>query len=284
MTVAAVDRCLTLIEVLAGEPDGLDLGAIAERIGIPASATHRTLSTLLARGYVAQDPATQAYSLSLRLALLAFRDLDARHLPDLAQGVLDRLAQRTGEYCRLSVVEGEGLAWIARAQGATAGLRYEPDMGQEVVLHTTATGKAWLATLLENTALRIACARGLDSGPALGPRRLRSVDELRRHLAETRDRGYAIAEEEGEPGTVALACVFRADESSNAPVAGTLSVAGPIIRLSPGRYPEIAEALREAAAAMASLWPLRKRQLQRLPRANGVRSSARSVNNLGALA
>jgi hypothetical protein len=54
--------------------------------------------------------------------------------------------------------------------------------------------------------------------------------------------------------------------------------------MSPGRYPEIAEALREAAAAMASLWPLRKRQLQRLPRANGVRSSARSVNNLGALA
>jgi DNA-binding IclR family transcriptional regulator len=110
------------------------------------------------------------------------------------------------------------------------------------------------------------------------------VDELRRHLDETRSRGYAIAEEEGEPGTVALACVFRADESLDAPVAGTLSVAGPLVRMSPGRYPEIAGALQEAAAAMAALWPLRKRQRQRLPRANGARPGALSTNAQGALA
>lgn len=264
MTVAAVDRCLSLIEALAGEPEPIELGVLAERIGMPKSATHRMLTTLVERGYVAQDPATQGYGLTLHLSILAFRNLDARGLPDVGQVVLDRLARRTGEYCRLSVVEGERLVWVARAQGATAGLRYEPDMGQEVVLHTTATGKAWLATLPESEALRIVCARGFETGTALGPRRLKTVDELRRHLDETRGRGYALAVEEGEPGTVALAVAFRADEDPTAPAAGTLSVAGPLVRLGADRHEAIAAALLEAAREMAQLWPLRKRQPRRL--------------------
>src|SRR5579875_2337425 len=105
--VAAVDRCLALIETLAQEAEGLSLGDIAARLDMPKSATHRMLATLAAHGYVTQDPATQAYLLSLRLAVLAFRYLDARRLPDVAQTVLDRLARDTAEYCRLAVVEGD---------------------------------------------------------------------------------------------------------------------------------------------------------------------------------
>jgi DNA-binding IclR family transcriptional regulator len=264
MTVAAIERSLDLIEVLAGEAAALDLGTLAARARMPKSAAHRTLTTLVARGLVVQDPATQGYALALRFATLAFRNLDARRLPDLAQNALEALASTTGEYCRLAVVEGEGLVWIARAQGATAGLRYEPDMGDEVVLHATATGKAWLATLPENEALRIVCARGFAAprplGRPLGPRSLKGVDELRRHLAQTRARGYAVAIEEGEPGTVALAIAFRGDATPAAPVAGTLSVAGPLIRMKPDRHAAIGRALREAADAIAALWPVRRRQ------------------------
>ena len=47
MTVAAVDRALNIIEVLAGEPEGLELGMMAERLSLPLSATHRLLATLM---------------------------------------------------------------------------------------------------------------------------------------------------------------------------------------------------------------------------------------------
>jgi len=260
MAVAAVDRCISLIEILAGEPGGLELGDIAARIDLPKSAVHRLLSTLLARGWVVQEPATLAYALSLRCAMLGFRNLDARRLPDMAQGALDALARATGEYCRIAVVEGEGLVWVGRAQGATAGLRYEPDMGDEVVLHATATGKAWLATLPEDEALRIVCAHGFRAPRPLGPRSVRSVDELRRHLAQTRARGFAVAIEEGEPGTVALATTFGTDATPEAPVAGTLSVAGPLVRMKPERHAELGRALCKAAEDVAALWPVRRRQ------------------------
>src|SRR5436190_450675 len=160
MSTTAVERCLNVVEALVDESAGVSLVDLAERLDMPNSAIHRTLAILASRGYVRQDPATQAYALTLRLSTLGFRLLGARHLPDAGQQVLQRLAEQTGEYCRLAVVEGDGLAWIARAQGSTQGLRYEPPMGGEVVLHTTATGKAWLATLPEDEALRIVVARG----------------------------------------------------------------------------------------------------------------------------
>lgn len=258
--VAAIDRCLSLLEVLAPEAEGLSLGGLAQRLDLPKSATHRMLATLMKRGYVRQDAVTQTYALSLRLALLAFRYLDGRQLPDAAQTVLDRLARETGEYCRLAVVEGETLVWIARAQGATQGLRYDPDMGQEVVLHATATGKAWLASLPEEEALRIACARGFRPPPHAGKRMVTGVVELRQQLAETRRRGYGLAVEEGEAGIVALAVAFRAWASPDAPVAGTLSVAGPVMRLRRERHEEIAAALAGAARDVCALWLLRRRQ------------------------
>lgn len=260
MTVAAVARCLDVLECLAGADGGLELGHIAARVGTPKSAVHRILTTLAERGWVVQDAATQHYALSMRLSTLAFHDLDARVVTDVVQEILDGLARRTQEYCRLAVVDGETLAWVSRAQGATSGLRYDADMGQEVALHATATGKAWLATLPEEEALRIVCARRFFSHLRLGPQARATVKDLRRHLAETRARGYAIAVEEAEPGIVALAMTFRADARPDAPVAGTLSVAGPISRITPERYAAIHATLAAAVAELEVVWRLRTRQ------------------------
>jgi IclR family transcriptional regulator, acetate operon repressor len=266
VTIAAVERAFKLLEALADEADGADLTVLAERLDLPVSATHRLLASLAERGFVAQDAQSGAYGLTLKLSQLAFRNLDLRGLPDAGQIVLDELARATREYCRLAVVEGESLTWIARAQGATAGLRYEPPMGMGIVLHATATGKAWLASLPEQEALRIVCARGFDTDGRTGPNALGDVDALRRHLGETRSRGYALAVEEGEIGTVAMATTFNAGPDAGTPVAGTLSVAGPLPRMDQTRRTEIAAALAVAARAMAAIWPLRRRQIGALPR------------------
>jgi DNA-binding IclR family transcriptional regulator len=260
VTVAAVARCLDVLECLAGADGGLELGDIAARVDTPKSAAHRILATLAERGWVVQDAATQHYALSMRLSTLAFHDLDVRVVTDVVQQILDGLARRTQEYCRLAVLDGETLAWVSRAQGATTGLRYDADMGQEVALHATATGKAWLATLPEDEALRIVCARRFFSHLRLGPRARATVEDLKRQLAETRARGYAIAEEEAEPGIVALASTFRTDARPDAPVAGTLSVAGPISRITPERYAAIHAALAAAVAELEAVWRLRTRQ------------------------
>ena len=48
---------------------------------------------------------------------------------DIAQPVIDRLADTTPELVRLAIVDGDRLTLVAKAQGAKSGLRYDPDMG-----------------------------------------------------------------------------------------------------------------------------------------------------------
>jgi len=278
VTVAAVERCLAILTTLAGEREPMELTDIATRNDLPVSAVHRILVTLASQGWVIQDPDNQRYALSLRMSTLAFRNLDARAVPDMVQSVLDGLAQRTHEYCRLAIVEGNDLVWVARAQGAVSSLRYEPDMGQEIILHATANGKAWLATLPERQALDLVRARGFDVQRPLGPNSVTSTDELRAALEETRAQGYATSVEEAEAGTMALAVPFYADTGPNATVCGTISVAGPLVRLTPDRHAELAQALHRAAREIGNIWPLRNRQRDyRLADAPLTQARAREV-------
>jgi DNA-binding IclR family transcriptional regulator len=224
---------------------------------------------------VRQDPATRAYMLTLHLATLGFRLLDARHLPDAGQRVLDRLAAETGEYCRLALVENGRLCWVAYAQGAMQGLRYDPPMSREIMLHATATGKAWLSTLPEVETFRLVYAQGfpVPAGvreDSLGSNVIRSIDALRAELAATRERGYALAEHEAEAGTVALAVTFRARADADAPTLGTISVAGPSIRFEDAeRRSWLAARLHAAAAELSAIWPVWKRQRPASSRGGG---------------
>lgn len=260
MTVAAVSRCLNLLEILAGEREPVELSELASRLDVPPSAAHRLVTTLASHGWVIQDEASQKYALSLRMSTLAFRNLDGRNVPDVVQAVLNRLAAKTKEYCRLAIREGTDLVWVARAQGAVTGLRYDPDMGQEIVLHATANGKAWLATLPEEEALSIVYSRGFSSNRELGPNSARTIDQLRERLAETRELGFGISVEEAEAGTAALAVPFRAGPAADDPVTGTISIAGPTVRIQRDRWDELVTELRKAADEISQLWPLRQRQ------------------------
>lgn len=262
MTVAAVERTLAVVEAMAGQSAPLELSDVAARADMPASAAHRTLATLVACGWAVQDPDSQNYALTLRMPMLAFRTLDAQFLPDVMQDALDRLARTTREYCRLALVEGDRLTWVARAQGARQGLRYDPDMGGEVVLHATANGRAWLSTLPEAEALALAAA-GLARPSGVGPKCSDSIAALREALHETRARGWATSIEEAEAGTSALAVPVLACASPDAPAVGTISVAGPSLRITPDRFEALATALRETATEMAHLWPLHRRQVAR---------------------
>jgi IclR family transcriptional regulator, acetate operon repressor len=254
---SAARRSLDLLELLAASPDALAVTDIGARLALPKSAVHRLLALLLDKGFVRRDEASARYSLTLKLAMLGLRHFAGIGLTDVAQPILDRLAAESGELARLAIVENEGMVWIAKAQGARHGLRYDPDTGLNVVLHATAVGKAWLATLPEKEALRIVAATRFATPDHFGPNAIRALGPFRAALQETRARGYGTAIEEGEAGTAAVAVVFRASADPRAPVAGTLSLAGPLSRFPQSRRAAFARTLAAAAAELATVWPIR---------------------------
>ena len=91
----------------------------------------------------------------MRLAVLGQRFYVASGIPDICQPLLDRFAHECREFARLAVVDGDALVWIAHAQGASGGLVYQPAQTTGTVpLFATASGKAWLATLASDHAIR----------------------------------------------------------------------------------------------------------------------------------
>ena len=113
-----LERTLGILELLAQHGDGLELAVIADRLDIPRSAVHRLLTDLVRCGYVRQLRDHGDYMLTTKLVAMGLSFLSSTGIVDIAQPLLDRLAEISGELVRLAVVDGHRLTWVARAQGA----------------------------------------------------------------------------------------------------------------------------------------------------------------------
>lgn len=264
MSHIPAERCLDIIELLADGARNMPLGDIAETLGLPKSGAHRLLATLVDLGWAEQDPDTSFYRLTMRLAILGQRFYVATGIPDICQPLLDRLASQCREFARLAVVDGDSLTWLAHAQGATGGLLYQPSLTTSTVpLYVTATGKAWLATLPIEQAIENVLRHGFHDADKYGPNAVRSVDALIRELKATTRRGFGVAVNEAEPGVTAVAAAIR-PEGGGATL-GTVSVAGPSVRMTESRIRELAPLVVQSASELASLWPLRLRSGRAVP-------------------
>ncbi|TGE00691.1 IclR family transcriptional regulator [Methylobacterium nonmethylotrophicum] len=250
MAGSLLRRVLDLVELLANHPRGLPLQAIAETLDIPKSGAHRLLAELAEHAYAVQDAETGRYLLTTRFATLGLKHLSRTGVVDIAQAVLNRLADLSGELARLAVVDYPRLVWVAKAQGARTGLRYDGDMGAEARLSTTSTGIAWLASLSDEEALELVMRQGLATGES-GPNAPRTVAELMALVNQARARGYAWVQETNTAGAAAMAANVLHPQTGRA--VGNLSVAGPSLRLTEAQRDAIAPDLLAAAAELSSV-------------------------------
>jgi DNA-binding IclR family transcriptional regulator len=260
-----VERVLAVLELLAQHAAGLALFEAADRLGIPRSATHRILTVLAERGYVRQERSHGAYLLTAKVASLGFTYLARAGVTDLAQPILDRLAQESGELVRMAVLDECRLTWVAKAQGSPYGLRYDPEMGQVARLSCSASGLAWLLTLADEAALAIVAAQGFGPRPEYGPRAPQTEAAFLKLLRQARRRGYSATSQTFAPGMAAMAAPVRHAVSGE--VVATLSIAGPHLRLTEPRMARLGPALLTAAeqlghATVASaVWPGKRQDI-----------------------
>ncbi|WP_129660589.1 IclR family transcriptional regulator [Rothia halotolerans] len=246
-----VANTMRVLEMLAPEPEGLRVTQIAEALGVNKAIAHRLLGALVASGYVVQESRTSAYFATHRLGAIGLRQLSAAGVDDWSKRALDALATKSEELVRLAVATGDTLQWVAKAQGANSTLRLDPVMGQDAVPHATASGKAWLSTLTQDRV------RDILKREATAPQTSRSpldIEALSSELAEARQRGYATTFEEMDLGINAVAApIYGAGQNEAA--TGTISIAGPSVRLTRSRLVDLSTPLREAADDIAASWP-----------------------------
>jgi DNA-binding IclR family transcriptional regulator len=229
--VGVLDRSVLLLELLADGPRSLRW--LSEHSRLPRPTAHRLLVALETHGLVTRD-AAGAFRLGPRLTELAFRAGPALDLAALADPVLARLHDATGESVQLYVRSGDKRLCIAAREAGT-GLRDTVPVGALLPLAAGSGGKvllAWAADAARFTA------PGGEGVPA---------DEL----AAIRARGWSASVAEREPGLASVSApVLRPDGT----VAAALCVSGPVSRLgqAPGRRlgPAVIAAAAELAAGL----------------------------------
>ncbi|MET7991793.1 IclR family transcriptional regulator [Amycolatopsis sp. NPDC005232] len=253
MAAGALSRGLGVLQSLVGHAEGVPLARIAEELDLPKSAAHRILTSLVEERFVRQQMPSGNYALTLKIVSLGLRHLASSTIFELAVPVLARLAAESGQLVRLGLVDGEQLLWVAKSQGARAGLRYDPDPdhGSEVPFASSASGVAWLSRLTDDEALRLVARQDYDERYPAGHNAPTSLAEVQSRIHEARERGWAHVHDSVEEGISAMATPL-VDPDSGAPL-GVVSIAGPSLQLPDERMTELAPRLLETAAELSGL-------------------------------
>lgn len=230
--IQSVERALDLLETLSEEPDGLSLMELSVRTGLHVSTCHHLLATLFNRGYVIQDPRTKFYMLGNRVLHLQTGRSHHIDLVKEARPILRDLNQDTRETVHLAVLEANDLVTLTKLEALHAVKVDNGFVGKSDAAHATATGKAILAFLSETQVVEIIHAKKMK---AFTERTITDPRSLLEELKRVRELGYAIDNEEFQPGVY---CVGAPVRNHVGKVVASISCSVPLMRLASARLIE----------------------------------------------
>ena len=232
-----VARAFTIIDAIGPEDQGLSMGELARRTGIPKPTVHRLVVELESLGVLRRTD--RGAVLAARLFELGLRVRAQQALRDIALPFMEDLFVATHATVHLAVLADAEILIVEKINGHD--MAPTPSkVGGRGPVHCTALGKALLAH--SGTAQRRkVIERGLHPMTPytnVDPRRL--VDELEL----TRARGYATELEESSLG---IACAAAPIFDHGRRVVGAVSIATSKHRYGPEA---LAMPVRTAAAAI----------------------------------
>ncbi len=242
--VETAARTLQILEAIAEIDAPAPLSVIVAKLGWSKPAVYRQVRTLESIGALRQL-AGQGYVLGPALIALGQAALRATGLVEIARPHLQRLHDELDETIALTVLDGAEIIYVDRIE-ADKLLIPRTRVGSRLPAYCTSTGQVLLAALSDDEVRSRLAGCGFEP---LGPKTLRSIDELLARLEEIRDKGYAINDEQLTVGHRSAAAPIR-DYTGAVVAAVSLSV--PTARVSLERLVTCAEeALLPAAHAIS---------------------------------
>lgn len=230
LPVKAVGTTSRIIEFLRhNRPAGVS--EVSDALDIPKSTVHDHLRSLEAESFIISDGGE--YRLSTRFLEIGGHVRSRLDVFQTAVPEVQKLARETGELANLMIEEnGEGVfIFVARGPSAVqiGSVHYT---GTRAKLHTTALGKAMLASMSRDRVDEIIDQHGLE--PA-NEHTITDRDELFEQLDAIRERGYALDDAERVDGMRCVGAAIDTAGDSDGP-AGAVSVSAPINRLQGERF------------------------------------------------
>ncbi|MFA9441748.1 IclR family transcriptional regulator [Uliginosibacterium sp. sgz301328] len=251
-SIQVIDRMMNLIDALAAHSESVSLKQLALDTELHPSTAHRILGAMCARGFADRTDSGN-YRLGIRLLELGNLVKSRISVREVAMPAMLRLHALTGESVNLGVRADDEIMYIERTSSGRSAVRVVHIVGGRGPLHTTATGKLFLAEQGVEATREYAQRTGL---PANTSGSITQVKALEQELDRVRRHQIAYDMEEVEAGVRCIASGIRDD--SGTLVAG-LSLSTPAERFNPDWAPIVRDTALEISRGLGYVGPSARR-------------------------
>jgi IclR family KDG regulon transcriptional repressor len=228
--VQVLDRAFQILNLLADEKSGIGPMEVAQRLKLHKSTAHRLIMVLESSRFVEKNTITGKYHLGSRLMELGLSAVSRLDVYEVAGPHLRTLVKETGETAHLAVLRDGQVVSLVNFESSQT-LRTPATVGTRTPGHCTSLGKAMLAFATQEHIEDFLRGRKLMK---YTPNTITSAAKFKAELRAIRERGYAIDNQEREPG---LRCIGAPLWDSAGEVIAAISIAGPVFRIGDDRIP-----------------------------------------------
>ncbi len=240
--IQSLARGLHILNLAIDAGRSISITEIAAKLQIDKSSASRLVKTLVKFGYLQLEPSGRRYTPGTRLYQVGWQLMNMLPLRGRARPYLKQLVAQTGE-CSHIAVYAENKALVIDDVETENSLRVAGNTGRMIPLHCTAVGKGMLAFSKEMIHL-------LPSDlPPYTPRTITDPALLREHLEQICAQGYALDDEEHEPG---IRCIAAPVYNPAGIVIASIGISGPSVRVTPERITGFAVQVMRAANELSA--------------------------------
>jgi DNA-binding IclR family transcriptional regulator len=234
-------RALDIIDVFDYDNRELTAQELSLRTGIPLSTLYRLIKDLETRGYLKYNSHLATYGLGMRFFELGCVVSQQIELPEVCGPVMRQLNEQYDATVMPTAVYRNEVICLEVIQSKHI-LRLAMERGSRLPFYAGAGSKILMAFLPQN---QLDLLLELQPIVAFTSHTLTNPATFKEHLAQIREQGYALSDQEMNTGAVGLAApVYNAQRE----VVAGLTLAGPSSVLERDRFPEFISAITQAAA------------------------------------
>ena len=220
------EKLLTIVERLSEQDEPVRLQDLSRLAGLNESTALRYLATLQKQGYVDQHPDTGRYALTYKICAVAANVSGRKNIRNISAPYLRSIAQIFSESVTIGEEHNMAVIYIETLNGPHQLLMTTRRVGNVSPLHCTAVGKLLLLEYTPRAIDNYVITKGLA---AKTPATITNSEALMAELERTRARGYALDNEEYEPGA---RCVAAPIYDYTGKIVAGISVSGPVSRMT----------------------------------------------------
>lgn len=197
--VQSFARGLAVIRSFSVQAPRQTLSEVAGRAQLTRASARRILLTLQTLGYVQSDG--KLFRLTPRILDLGFAYLSSLPLWNLAEPVMEELVGQIKESCSAAVLDGTDIVYVLRVPTHKI-MSISLGVGSRLPAYCTSMGRMLLSALTPEAMMKVLQA----SERTVRTRyTVTDVDELAAKIAQVRQQGWALVDQELEEGLVSMA-------------------------------------------------------------------------------